>query len=106
MTVLVLAEHDNNELNPATLNVLAAAKAIGGDVDLLVAGEDCSSVVQRSKFSWVFAISCKTLCLHVDRRHSTAIDYSKELIPWLQSTPTGNSYLKAALSTYTRALLA
>ena len=47
MTVLVLAEHDNNELNPATLNVLAAAKAIAGDVDLLVAGEACSSVVQK-----------------------------------------------------------
>ena len=47
MTVLVLAEHDNNELNPATLSVLAAAKAIAGDVDLLVAGEDCSSVVQK-----------------------------------------------------------
>ena len=38
MSILVVAEHDNNTLNPVTLNVLAAAGAIGGDVTVLVAG--------------------------------------------------------------------
>jgi electron transfer flavoprotein alpha subunit len=43
MTVLVLAEHDNSELKPATLNTVAAAQALG-DVTVLVAGADCAAV--------------------------------------------------------------
>ena len=38
MSVLVVAEHDNAELKPVTHVVIAAAVAIGGDVDVLVAG--------------------------------------------------------------------
>ena len=38
MSVLVLAEHNNAELNPATLNTITAASQIGGDVHVLVAG--------------------------------------------------------------------
>jgi electron transfer flavoprotein alpha subunit len=44
MAVLVLAEHDNSELKPATLNTVAAAIEIGGDIDVLVAGTNCASV--------------------------------------------------------------
>jgi electron transfer flavoprotein alpha subunit len=44
MSILVFAEHDNSSLNVATLNVVAAAKAIGGDIDILVAGENCGAV--------------------------------------------------------------
>jgi electron transfer flavoprotein alpha subunit len=47
MTILVIAEHNNAELNAATLNTLAAAKAIGGDIDVLVAGEGCSAVADQ-----------------------------------------------------------
>jgi electron transfer flavoprotein alpha subunit len=39
MAVLVLAEHDNKTLKPATLNAVTAAQAIGGEVHVLVAGE-------------------------------------------------------------------
>lgn len=45
MTILVVAEHDNQELKPVTLNTLAAAQQIGGDIVLLVAGHNCQSVV-------------------------------------------------------------
>jgi electron transfer flavoprotein alpha subunit len=38
MTVLVIAEHDNASLGTATLNTVAAARKIGGDIHLLVAG--------------------------------------------------------------------
>ncbi|MDH3642185.1 MAG: FAD-binding protein [Gammaproteobacteria bacterium] len=48
MSVLVVAEHDNSELKPVTLVVLAAAAAIGGDVDVLVAGEGCSGVAEAA----------------------------------------------------------
>lgn len=47
MTILVIAEHNNAELNAATLNTLAAAKAIGGDIDVLVAGEGCAAVADQ-----------------------------------------------------------
>ncbi|MEE8499406.1 MAG: electron transfer flavoprotein subunit alpha/FixB family protein, partial [Kiloniellales bacterium] len=42
MAVLVVAEHDNASLKPATLNALAAAGELGGDVEVLVAGYDCA----------------------------------------------------------------
>ncbi|WP_339843983.1 FAD-binding protein [uncultured Halopseudomonas sp.] len=48
MTILVIAEHNNAALNAATLNTVAAAKAIGGDIDLLVAGEGCSAVADEA----------------------------------------------------------
>ena len=43
MTVLVIAEHDNNSIKGATLNVVTAAKAIGGDVHVLVAGANAGA---------------------------------------------------------------
>ncbi|WP_286236893.1 electron transfer flavoprotein subunit alpha/FixB family protein [Neptuniibacter halophilus] len=48
MTILVLAEHDNKELKPVTLNTLAAAQAIGGEIHLLVAGSDCQAVADAA----------------------------------------------------------
>ena len=48
MTILVIAEHDNAALNAATLNVVAAAKEIGGDIEILVAGEACGAVAETA----------------------------------------------------------
>lgn len=44
MAILVLAEHDNTSLKGATLNTIAGAQAIGGDIDVLVAGSGCGAV--------------------------------------------------------------
>ena len=44
MTILVVADHDNSTLSSGTLNTLAAASAIGGEIHLLVAGFQSSSV--------------------------------------------------------------
>ncbi len=41
MAVLVIAEHDGATLKPATLNAITAATKIGGDVAVLVAGQNC-----------------------------------------------------------------
>ncbi len=43
MSILVIAEHDNQVLKPSTLSTLAAAAQIGGDVTLLVAGNGCAA---------------------------------------------------------------
>ena len=48
MAVLVLAEHDNSELNAATLNAVTAAIEVDSEVDVLVAGEGCASVVEQA----------------------------------------------------------
>ena len=48
MSTLVIAEHDNEALRPVTLNVVAAAQAIGNDFDLLVAGHDCAAVAEEA----------------------------------------------------------
>jgi len=48
MSTLVIAEHDNTNLKPATLNTVAAANAIGGTVHILVAGNSCQSVADEA----------------------------------------------------------
>lgn len=47
MRILVLAEHQNQTLSKATLSVLAAAQEIGGDITVLVAGVNTSSVASE-----------------------------------------------------------
>ncbi len=46
MGILVIADHHNSDLIPVTANVVAAAKAIGGDIHLLVAGADCQAAAE------------------------------------------------------------
>lgn len=46
MRVLVLAEHDNHHLHPATRNVLTAARQLDGEVDILIVGDACRPVAE------------------------------------------------------------
>ena len=46
MISLVIAEHDNATLKPATLNAVTAAAQIAGEVHLLVAGSACGAVAE------------------------------------------------------------
>ncbi|MEE4202137.1 MAG: FAD-binding protein [Halieaceae bacterium] len=48
MKTLVIAEHDNASLKPATLNAIAAAQALGGDIDVLVAGAACEGAAKAA----------------------------------------------------------
>ena len=48
MTALVIAEHDNASLKAATLNTVTAAAACGGEVHVLVAGENAGAVAQAA----------------------------------------------------------
>lgn len=48
MKNLVIAEHDNASLKPATLNTVAAATALGGDIDILVVGGDCAAAAEAA----------------------------------------------------------
>ncbi len=48
MTILVIAEHDQQSLKAATLNTVAAAAKIGGDIHVLVAGSNCAAAAQQA----------------------------------------------------------
>lgn len=48
MAILVIAEHENGALAGATLNTVAAAQQIGGDVHVLVAGQGVGSVAEAA----------------------------------------------------------
>ena len=47
MSVLVIVEHNNNELLPATLHTVNAAKQIG-NTDALVIGNNCQTVIKST----------------------------------------------------------
>jgi len=48
MSILVVAEHNNQQLNPATLSAVSAALKLGDTIDLLVAGNDCQAVADQA----------------------------------------------------------
>ena len=61
MSILVVAEHDNNEIKGSTLNTVTAASEIGGEVSVLVAGsESFSAAEQASKINGISSV------IHVD----------------------------------------
>tara|TARA_B000000532_G_scaffold244115_1_gene242487 strand:+ start:335 stop:1264 length:930 start_codon:yes stop_codon:yes gene_type:complete len=49
MSILVIAEHDNNNLKGATLNTVTAATSLTGEVNLLVIGSNVDNVVEESQ---------------------------------------------------------
>ena len=61
MSILVVAEHDNNEIKGSTLNTVTAASEIGGEVSVLVVGSESSSAAeQASKIDGISSV------IHVD----------------------------------------
>ena len=61
MSILVVAEHDNNEIKGSTLNTVTAASEIGGDVSVLVVGSESSSAAeQAAKIAGISSV------IHVD----------------------------------------
>jgi electron transfer flavoprotein alpha subunit len=48
MAILILADHDNSSLKPATLNAVTAAQKIGGDIHVLVAGGNAGAAAQAA----------------------------------------------------------
>ena len=61
MSILVIAEHDNNEIKGSTFNTVTAASEIGGDVSVLVVGSGSTSAAeQASKIAGINSV------IHVD----------------------------------------
>ncbi|MFT4991430.1 MAG: electron transfer flavoprotein alpha subunit [Polaromonas sp.] len=64
MTSLVIAEHNNADIKPATLNTVTAAAQCGGDVHVLVAGFNAAAAAQAAS-----QIAGVTNVIHVDGAH-------------------------------------
>ncbi len=64
MAALVIAEHDNANLNPATLSTVAAASKLGSDITVLVAGKGCEAAAQSAA-----KVAGVTKVLHADAAH-------------------------------------
>ncbi|MGH1377692.1 MAG: electron transfer flavoprotein subunit alpha/FixB family protein [Alphaproteobacteria bacterium] len=48
MSILILAEHNNNKIKSSTLNTIGAASQIGGEINVLVVGSNCDSAAQEA----------------------------------------------------------
>jgi electron transfer flavoprotein alpha subunit len=94
MRALVLAEHDNLQLVPATLHAVTAAAALGGEVDLLVAGEGCDQVAAAaSKVQGVARV------IEVEAA-AYAEPVAEDLVALLQALAPGYDAIVAASTTF------
>jgi len=99
MGILVIAEHDNAEVKASTLNTIAAAKAIGGDIDLLVAGGGCGGVAEAAA-----KLDGVTRVLVADAAHYA--DQSAENVAELISArASGYSHVLAPATTFGKNVL-
>jgi electron transfer flavoprotein alpha subunit len=94
MSVLVIAEHDNAEIKPATLNTVAAASEIGGDVVVLVAGEGCDAAAEAAA-----KIAGVSKVLKADGAH-LAHGLAENLAPLVAKLAEGYSHVLAPATTF------
>ena len=99
MSVLVIAEHANDEVRTATLNAVTAAREIDTDVDLLVAGSGCAGVADECS-----SIQGVTRILLVDDS-AYEHDLPENLSPLVQSLAERYSHVLAPASTFGKSLL-
>ena len=99
MSILVIAEHDNDEVRTATLNAVTAAREIDTDVDLLVAGSGCAGVADECS-----SIQGVTRILLVDDP-AYEHDLPENLSPLVQSLAERYSHVLAPASTFGKSLL-
>jgi len=93
MSILVIAEHDNRELKPATLNTMTAAAMVGGDVDILVAGHECGAVAEAA--AKVVGAARVLVADHPALEHHVA----ENLAPVIAGLAVGYTHVMAPAST-------
>ncbi len=94
MTVLVLAEHDNASLNVATLSAVAAARDMGDEIHMLVAGESCGAVAAECA-----QVSGVAKVLHADGAH-LAHGLAEDLAALIAGLADDYSHLVATATTH------
>ncbi|UTW11162.1 electron transfer flavoprotein subunit alpha/FixB family protein [Marinobacterium rhizophilum] len=99
MTILVIADHDNNSIASSTFNTLGAAAQIGGDIDILVLGGNCAAVTQAAAaipgVHRVLSADCELF----------AQPLAEDMAPLVQRCAEGYSHVLASNSTFAKNLL-
>jgi electron transfer flavoprotein alpha subunit len=99
MNTLVIAEHDNNSLKGATLNTIAAACAVTGDVTIIVAGQNIGSVIEEAQ-----TLDGVTKILKCDSEvYANAI--AEDLTSLIISNCDGYSHIMAPSTTFGKNLM-
>ena len=98
MTVLVIAEHNNQTLNPATLHAVSAAAQLG-DVHILVAGEHAEAVAQQAQ-----QVAGVSKVLLAEAAHYAA-GLAEEVAPLVVSLAADYAYIVAAANATGKNLL-
>jgi electron transfer flavoprotein alpha subunit len=99
MSVLIVAEHDNASLKPASLNVVAAAAAIDSEIHFLVAGWGCSAVADQA--ANVSGVGKVLLADSPEYEHGAA----ENLTPLVAELAPAYSHVLAAATTFGKGLI-
>ena len=99
MSILIVAEHDNASLKPATLNTVTAAGKLGGDIAILVAGSGCAGAAQAAaKVAGVAKVLCADAAEYA---HGLA----ENLAPLIAKLASGYSHVLAPATTFGKNVL-
>ena len=101
MSILVIAEHDKSGLSPATLNTVTAASKIGGEIHILVVGQDCTGIAEAA--AKIVGVSQVWCCDGATYAH----EITENTAILVKSVVDGGdySYVLAAASTFGKALI-
>ena len=94
MSILVIAEHDNDAVQAATLNTVTAARELGAEIDVLVAGHNCSQVADSA--AKIEGVTRVLLADHTVLEHQLA----ECLAPVIAGIATEYTHLLAPASTF------
>lgn len=93
MSILVIAEHDNDSIKAATLNTVTAAQAIGSDIHILVAGSGCQGAATAAA---EIAGVAKVICADAE---AYAHQLPESLAPLLVELAKDYSHILSAATT-------
>jgi electron transfer flavoprotein alpha subunit len=99
MAVLVVADHDNAALKPATLHAVDAAARLGGEIEILVAGAGCRPAADAA--AKVAGVSKVKLADHPAYDHGLA----ENIAPLVAKLAPGFSHVLAAATTFGKNVL-
>ncbi len=94
MAVLIVAEHDNAAIKPATLNTVTAAGALGGELHMLVAGLGCASAAEAA--AKIAGLAKVLVADAPEYEHALA----ENLAPLIKDLAAGYSHVLAPASTF------
>jgi electron transfer flavoprotein alpha subunit len=106
MSILIVAEHDNATLKAATLNTVAAARQLGDDIHLLVAGSACAGVAAAAaQVEGVTRVKLADAPHYADQTAENVAALIVATVAKVANVPTGYTHILAAATTLGKNLL-